>query len=123
MHIFKIGAAKSKYSNTNNYNVLIAFLGALQFLKINTYKADLVLVSGRDSARPALLELYREREETVVCSPLGIPELLGVRPGAQVLLREDVTAHLCFVTYLPALSPAVSVAHGRAFDKHLECFC
>ena len=43
-----------------------------------------MLVSGRDSARPALLELYREREEAVICSPLGIPELLGVRP--QLLL-------------------------------------
>lgn len=73
-----------------------------------------------------LLELYREREETVVCSPLGIPELLGVRPRAQVLLREDVTAPVCpsVFCHLPTC-PLTSRVHGtwRVFDKHLECFC
>lgn len=72
-----------------------------------------MLVSGRDSARPALLELYREREEAVICSPLGIPELLGVRPGAQVLLREDVTAPLCpsMFRHLPTC-PLTGRVHG-----------
>ena len=72
-----------------------------------------------------LLELHREREETVVCSPLGILELRGSGLGPKPCLgkvSQPLSVHPCFVTYLPALSPEESMAHGRAFDKHLECF-